>query len=136
MDSEDKKRITRRFYEEYDRDDRQALASLLAPNCQVHLPGVPEPLSREAYLAVSAQFADAFSDSKTLFEDEIAEGDTAVLRWCWEITHSRRFWDIAPSGKRVTVRGVTINRLAEGKIVEQWVSFDQLAFLQQLVALP
>jgi steroid delta-isomerase-like uncharacterized protein len=131
----DTKLLSRRFYEAYDRDDRQALADMLAPGCAIHMPGVPRPLGRETFLQVSALFADAFTDSVTTFEEQIAEGDTAVTRWVWRVTHRAPFQGIPATGKRVALAGVTIHRIAGGKIVEQWVSFDQLGLLEQIGAL-
>jgi predicted ester cyclase len=136
MDIAEKKLLSRRFYEEYDRNDREALARMLAPSCVVHLPGSAAPLSREAFLQISNLFAGAFSDSKTRFLDQIVEDDTAVTRWVWSITHSGEFMGIPATGRRIAIEGVTINKFAGRAIVEQWVSFDQLAVLEQLGGLP
>ena len=132
----DLKQLSRRFYELYDRDERPAFAELLAPGCVVHLPGVPEPLAKDDFLAVSALFATAFGDSDTRFEDQIADRDTVVTRWLWRITHRAAFQGIPATGRRVAIPGVTINRFAGGQIAEQWVSFDRIALLEQLGALP
>jgi steroid delta-isomerase-like uncharacterized protein len=132
MDVSDTKMLSRRFYEEYDRNDRQALARLLAPSCVVHLPSMSGPLDREGFLEVSGLFAAAFSDSQTRFEDQIGEGDTAATRWVWQMTHSGEFLGIPATGKRITLEGVTINKFVGGTIVEQWVLFDQASLLQQL----
>ena len=43
---------------------------------------------------------------------------------------------IAPTGKQVVVGGVNIHRVADGKIMETWVQFDQLGMLQQLGVVP
>ena len=43
--------------------------------------------------------------------------------------------DMPPSGKRVAVPGVQIDRFSGGKIVEEWTLFDQLGMLQQLGAI-
>ena len=134
MQAEENKAISRRFYEAYDRNDRAALSALLAEGCKVHLPGTGAPLGREAFLEVSALFASAFADSQTTFEQLVAEGDTAIVRWVWQITHRGPFHGIAPTGRRISLPGVTINRIQGGRIVEQWASFDQLTLLQQLRA--
>jgi len=132
MDTTDTKALSRQFYEAYDRNDRQSLVRLLAADCVVHLPGAPGPLDRATFLQISALFADAFSDSRTTFEDQIAEKDTVVTRWVWQITHTGTFQGIPPTGKRVSLLGVTINRFAHGEIVEQRIFFDQLSLVQQL----
>lgn len=130
MSIADNKTISRRFYEAYDKNDRATFELLLADRCVVHLSG--KPLSREAFLRVSEAFITAFTDSQTIFEDQVAEGDKVVTRWLWYITHVKKFQGIPASGRRVVVAGITINHIKDGKIVEQWVNFDQLDLLQQL----
>jgi predicted ester cyclase len=41
-----------------------------------------------------------------------------------------------PAGKRFEVNGVTIERIAGGKIVEVWVARDELGLLSQLGVRP
>src|SRR5262249_14313447 len=107
---------------------------LMSPDCVVHLPGAPAPLVRSTYLQVSAQFAEAFTHSKTTFADQVAEGQIAVTRWLWQFRHTGVFEGISGSNKKISLNGVTINKFAAGRIVEQWVWFDQLTLLQQLGA--
>jgi predicted ester cyclase len=42
----------------------------------------------------------------------------------------------APTGKTVTIAGFTMNRVAEGKIAEEWASHDTLGVMQQSGAVP
>ena len=51
-------------------------------------------------------------------------------------THKGEFMGIGPTGKRVTATGIDIVRIANGKIVERWGEFDNMAILQQIGALP
>jgi predicted ester cyclase len=41
-----------------------------------------------------------------------------------------------PTGKQVTGSGISIHRIADGKIAEAWVNFDTLGMLQQLGVIP
>jgi predicted ester cyclase len=43
---------------------------------------------------------------------------------------------IPATGKQVTVTGITINRIAGGRIVESWDKFDQMGMMQQLGVIP
>jgi predicted ester cyclase len=43
---------------------------------------------------------------------------------------------IPPTGKQVTVSGITISRLKDGKIVEEWSNWDTLGMLRQLGVVP
>jgi predicted ester cyclase len=43
---------------------------------------------------------------------------------------------IPPTGKQVTVTGLTISRVVKGKVVEEWTNWDTLGMLQQLGVVP
>jgi hypothetical protein len=66
----------------------------------------------------------------------IAEGEIVTCRWVSSGTHRGPLSGVAPTGKNITVSGITINRLVEGKIVEGWVNWDALGMLQQLEVIP
>ncbi len=78
----------------------------------------------------------AFPDLRFTIHDQIAEGDKVVTRWTMTGTHTDALMGIAPTGKRVTVTGVSIARFQSGRLVESWNNWDRLTMLQQLGALP
>jgi predicted ester cyclase len=43
---------------------------------------------------------------------------------------------IAPTGSRVTTAGMTIDRVANGKIAETWDNYDAMGMMQQLGVIP
>lgn len=65
-------------------------------------------------------------------EDLLVEGDKVVARWTCRGTHQGVFRGMAPTGKRVTFTGMTLYRMAQGKIVEQWTEEDGVSLCQQL----
>ncbi len=66
-------------------------------------------------------------------EDMIAEGDKVVMRFRGSGTHEGETEAFGPpTGKRMEITGITIKRLADGKIVEAWTNFDALGMMQQL----
>jgi predicted ester cyclase len=69
-------------------------------------------------------------------EDYLAEGDTVVSRWTGRGTHTGDLMGIAPTGEQVTVTGISIQRIANGKIVEAWSTYDMLGMFQQLGVVP
>ncbi len=69
-------------------------------------------------------------------DDVIAEGDKIVVRWTWRCTHKGEFMGIPATGKRATVTGMAIYRVAGDKCVERWVELSLLGLLQQLGAVP
>jgi predicted ester cyclase len=84
----------------------------------------------------------AFPDYHRTIEQQIAEGDTVVTRWTMRGTHRGPFTSqslgrtIAPTRRTVTVSGVAIHRVVDGRIVEAWVrGNDSLELLMQLGAI-
>ena len=65
-------------------------------------------------------------------EDVIAEGDKVVVRFTWSFTHTVPIFGVAPTGKYISWTGISINRLGDGKIVEEWANFDDLGWQRQL----
>ena len=77
----------------------------------------------------------AFPDMRLVVEDQVAEGDKVVTRWRGEMTHHGELAGAAPTGNRVTISGITIDRFEGGKIVEAWRSMDMLGVLRGIGAL-
>ena len=88
------------------------------------------------FFQVGQMWHAAFPDEQTVFDDQIAEGDKVVSRMTSTATHTGEFQGIPPTGKRITVTGIWIERIAEGKIVERWGVVDMLAVMQQLGVIP
>jgi predicted ester cyclase len=78
----------------------------------------------------------AFPDQKWTIEELIAEGDKVVNRFTWRGTHQGNFLGIAPTGSQVEVKGVVIDRFADGKIADTRILMDNLGLMQQLGVVP
>ena len=102
-----------------------------------HDPSQPEPIrGPDGFKQFAAMYQAAFQDAAVMIDDQIAEGNLVVTRWTGRGTHSGELMGIAPTGKEVTVSGITISRLADGKIAEEWQLMDTLGMLVQLGAVP
>jgi serine phosphatase RsbU (regulator of sigma subunit) len=78
------------------------------------------------------EFHSAFSDFHISIEEQIAEGDKVVSRYTIRGIHQGDFRGMAPTGKEIEIKGVTIFRFSpEGKVVEPWDSYDQLSLMRQ-----
>jgi len=73
-------------------------------------------------------------DLRITLEDDMAEGDKAVTRWIGQGTHQGELMGIAPTGNQVTITGITIHRIEDDKIVEEWENWDALGLMQQIGA--
>ena len=65
-------------------------------------------------------------------EDMITEGEKVSARFTMRGTHKGEFRGIAPSGTEVTMTGIDMIRLREGKMVEDRIEVNQLGMMQQL----
>lgn len=66
----------------------------------------------------------------------MAEGDRVAIRWSVTGTHQAEFMGIPATGKQVTVRGMTLDQIEDGKIKKSWGEWDTLGMLQQLGVIP
>lgn len=78
----------------------------------------------------------AFPDLQVTVEDVLAEGDKVVQRWSAHGSHQGELMGLAPSGKRISVAGITISRFEGGKVAEEWELYDMMSMMQQLGAFP
>jgi steroid delta-isomerase-like uncharacterized protein len=74
----------------------------------------------------------AFPNQKMTVEDAFGSGDKVVVRWSSVMTHTGDHLGIPATHKEVRITGITIARIVNGKIVEGWDNWDQLALAQQL----
>ena len=77
---------------------------------------------------------DAFTDREAGYDVTFADGDICGFRYRFTGAHTGQHDDIGlpPTGERISITGVTIFRVADGKIVESWAQPDRLALIQQL----
>jgi steroid delta-isomerase-like uncharacterized protein len=94
------------------------------------------PRGPEGAKAIAATYRGAFPDIQFTIEDQIAEGDRVVTRWTARGTNTGELMGMPPTGKKATVTGIDISRVANGKIAETWGNFDALGMLQQIGAIP
>jgi steroid delta-isomerase-like uncharacterized protein len=74
----------------------------------------------------------AFGDLEVAVEDFVASGDRVAWRWVLRGTHVGAFLGIAATGRRVVLRGVNFQRIADGRIVEHWTLADAAGAARQL----
>jgi len=79
----------------------------------------------------------AFPDLRMSVQDMVAEGDKVAVLWTFRGTHTGSGYEgLPPTGTRVEVRGITIWRIVNGRIVEEWSSFSETgAYIRMFVHL-
>ena len=115
MSTEQNKEIVRRFVTEVLTGRNLGLADeVLAPNYVNRLTGGDLAAFKGFLTGMSA----ALSDVQIEIDELVAEGDSVVARWKMAATHTGSLMGETPTGKRVSSRGLTYYRLANGQIVE------------------
>lgn len=133
----DAKTIVRKVLEEPWKGNWDVIDEYIAPGYIGHDPSQPKPIqgiegTKENY----RQYIDAFTGAHIAVDEQIAEGDIVASRWTARGTHTGEITGIAPTGKEVTVSGITISRLEGGKIIEEWTNWDTLGMMVQIGAVP
>jgi steroid delta-isomerase-like uncharacterized protein len=134
--AESNKAIIRRYRQAHNQNDMAALDEIIAADLIAHsqLPNVPP--GREGGKMVHQASLASFPDGKTTTDDLIAEGDKVVERFTFVGTQKGEFLGVPATGKQVRVTGMSIFRIADGKIVEHWGENDGMGLLMQLGVLP
>jgi steroid delta-isomerase-like uncharacterized protein len=78
----------------------------------------------------------AFLDVVIVPEKLIAEDNFVTIYWVARGTNTGTGNGLPATGKKAELAGITIWRIVEGKIKEEWSAFDQLSLMQQLGLLP
>jgi steroid delta-isomerase-like uncharacterized protein len=98
------------------------------------LPGQQQ--GREGLKEIIGGMRAAFPDIHWVLDEMVAEGDKVVSRFTWSGTHRGVFFGIPATGKSISVKGMVIDRVMAGKMVDSRILMDNLSMLQQLGAIP
>ncbi|MGH2617515.1 MAG: ester cyclase [Thermomicrobiales bacterium] len=138
MSAEENKAIVRRVFEEVVNQAQLATADeLFTPEFVGYTAGVAGQVrGPEGLKQFVTTFRAAFPDLRLSIADQVAEGDKVVTRYTITGTHHGPLQGIPATEKRVSWTGITIHRLADGKLAEAWVNLDMLGLLQQVGGMP
>ena len=96
----------------------------------------PEVKGLDEFKQTVAMYRTAFEDLHFAAKERFVDGDMVMTRWVSTSRHGAEFLGIAPTGKRVSVTGFTLDRIEDDRIAESWTTWDTLGLLQQLGAVP
>lgn len=126
-----------RFVERaYNGGDQAAVDEFISPDHVLHLSGRPDLIGREGVMEYLAEVRTGFPDVHIDAEDQFGQRDQVAVRWRITGTHEGEYQGIPPTGKHASIGCISIFRLSEGKIVENWISPDMLSLLRQLGVIP
>ncbi len=114
------KTLIQRVTEAMNRQDWRALGEVMSTD-------LVESLRQDPY-------PTAFPDYQITIDDLLVEGDKVASRWTITGTHFGEYMGIAPTKKRCTYSGISIDRIENEKVVESWTNWDEAGLLRQLGA--
>jgi steroid delta-isomerase-like uncharacterized protein len=125
--------ILRGYEEGWNRGDMSVLDEILAPDFRGHDPSAGAGTTgRTDVAALLTQIRSAFPDVRREALDHVAAGDKIAVRWRVTGTHRGTFAGLPATGRPIDVSGITIYRLENGKIAEEWVQMDTVGLNRQL----
>jgi steroid delta-isomerase-like uncharacterized protein len=128
--------LVRRFFEEFCNGRRAELADeLVSADYVSHGPQAPPangPDGIRERVGLYQESVDGHWDVQEL----ISAGDRVIARWVGSGTHRGELMGIDPTGRAISVEAISVFRIADGKIAEEWTVWDALGLLQQVGAVP
>jgi steroid delta-isomerase-like uncharacterized protein len=98
------------------------------------LPGQRE--GREGLKEIIAMMRSAFPDIHWVTNESISSGDKVVTRFTWTGTQRGDFLGVPATGRPVTVKGVVIDRLVNGRMTDSRILMDTFGMMMQLGIIP
>ncbi len=117
----------------YNTGNIQLVDAVISPRYLGHFSSLKEPvIGRKGFTDWVQLNRTVFSDFRVDINEIIAENNMVCLKWTVTGTHTGELENLEPSGKWIRVEGLTLAKIEEGKIVEEWVTWDVLDFYRQL----
>ena len=131
MSTNDNKSVIRTFIEDIINQGRLERADDIVIEDFVELDPLPgQAQGREGLKEVIRQMRSAFPDIRWTVDEMLAEGDKVFTRFTWSGTHDGVFLGIPGTGRRITVKGMVIDRLVAGKMADSRILMDTLGMMQ------
>jgi steroid delta-isomerase-like uncharacterized protein len=125
--------VAQSFYTVYNEKQPDLLDEILADSYVGHVNGHDIAGATAAKGFINA-FLTAFPDTHYTVEDIFDSEDKVVTRWTCTGTHKGAFFGMEPTDKAVTMIGITIFQIADGKIAQLWNNWDVFGLMNQLKA--
>jgi steroid delta-isomerase-like uncharacterized protein len=134
--SDDNRAIMQAYYEAWNRDDASELDPFLAEDFVAHDPALGPDFDREGLIQRVDMLRGMFQDLRTTPELSLAQDDLVAYRWRADGTFVGGSSSGDSGGRPVSFTGNTIYRLRDGRIVELWNEWDNVAFFTAIGQAP
>ncbi|HLK05922.1 MAG TPA: ester cyclase [Candidatus Acidoferrum sp.] len=130
------KELVRKFYQEvWNERKAQCVEKYLSPSHALVDPNAMDTKTGpEAYREVVTRFMRAFSNLKFEVQEMVCEKDKVVASWMISGVHSGEYNGMAPTNKKLSVEGISIHQIADGKIMDTYSVWDTLGLMKKVGA--
>lgn len=131
----DNRAVVRRFFEAFNQRREDVIEEVVSPDYVDYghnPPGHGRQGALDDYRAVMAVSSDAHYD----IEDIVASESTVAVRWTGHLTHTGPIAGVGPTGRQLTLSGMSFYKVRGGQITETRNQVDMLGFLGQLGIAP
>ena len=132
------KTIIRRLYEEvWNERKLEVVDELISPSHALHDPiASGSHVGPESYKRRVVELTTGFPDLCFTIEDTIAEREKFVVSWSISGTHKGVYMEIPATGRKISVEGITIHHIRNGKILDSCAVWDALGLMRQIGVIP
>jgi steroid delta-isomerase-like uncharacterized protein len=128
--------VVRRFFVDFCNGRRSDVADeVIAEDYVSHGPQAPPAEGRDGVRERVGLYQDAV-DGHWEVQDIFSVGDRVAVRWTGTGTHRGELMGLDPTGRPIAVDAISLFRIEDGKIAEEWTVWDALGLLQQVGAVP
>jgi ketosteroid isomerase-like protein len=132
----DNEALVRRFFAEFCNGGRAEVADVIVSADFVsHGPQAPPAEGPEGVKARVGLYQEAVAGQWDV-QEVFSAGDRVVARWIGRGKHEGELMGLEPTGKPIEVDAISVFRIADGKIAEEWTVWDALGLMQQVGAVP
>ena len=134
----DNEAIVRRLYQEaWNKRKLEVVSQIISPSHALQAPTLfGSSVGPEAYKGQISHFLAAFPDLRFTVEETVVDKENVVARWTFTGTHRGKYMGVPATNIKVSVDGMTLHHLANGKIIDSFTTWDAFGMLRQLGALP
>jgi steroid delta-isomerase-like uncharacterized protein len=135
MDATDMERLVRRLHHIWNTGDLELIAEVYAPEVVVHWPrgfAENESRGRDGVRRTIERVRSAFPDWHEAVLDVVVGGDKVVTRYTSSGTHQGTYGGVEATGRRLELDEISIYRIEDGRVAEQWCLSDDVSTLVTL----
>ena len=132
------KTIIRRLYEEvWNERKLEVVDELISQSHALHdTIASGSQVGPESYKRRVVELTTGFPDLCFTIEDTIAEREKFVVSWIISGTHKGVYMEIPATGRKISVEGITIHHIKNGRILDSYAIWDALGLMRQIGAIP